>query len=54
MYAMTCTRPNITFAVSKLSRFTSNPSQLHWSAISRILRYLKGTMNYGIWYSGYP
>ncbi|KAH9780112.1 CCHC-type domain-containing protein [Citrus sinensis] len=29
MYAMTCTRPDIAFAVGKLSRYTSNPSQAH-------------------------
>ncbi|KAH9669996.1 hypothetical protein KPL70_022027 [Citrus sinensis] len=37
MYAMHCTRPDIAFAVCKMSRFTSNPSVEHWKAISRIL-----------------
>ncbi|GJX71670.1 zinc finger, CCHC-type containing protein [Tanacetum coccineum] len=36
MYAMTCTRPDIAFAVGKLSRYTSNPSTQHWQAIQRI------------------
>ncbi|XP_077215962.1 uncharacterized protein LOC143850616 [Tasmannia lanceolata] len=54
MYAMTCTRPDIAFAVGKLSRHTSNPSNLHWNAINRILKYLKGTIDYGLSYSGYP
>ncbi|GJX73752.1 hypothetical protein Tco_0312347 [Tanacetum coccineum] len=36
MYAMTCTRPDIAFAVGKLSRYTSNPSTQHWKAIKRI------------------
>nr|GEU54516.1 zinc finger, CCHC-type [Tanacetum cinerariifolium] len=36
MYAMTCTRPDITFDVGKLSRYTSNPSTQHWQAIQRI------------------
>ena len=54
MYAMTCTRPDIAFAVGKLSRYTSNPSNLHWHAINRVLKYLKKTMSYGINYSGYP
>ncbi|GJX23173.1 ribonuclease H-like domain-containing protein [Tanacetum coccineum] len=35
-YAMTCTRPDIAFAVGKLSRYTSNPSTQHWKAIKRI------------------
>ena len=54
MYAMTSTRPDIAYAVGKLSRFTSNPSKEHWQAVHRILKYLKRTMNYGIYYSGYP
>ncbi|GJW30669.1 zinc finger, CCHC-type containing protein [Tanacetum coccineum] len=54
MYAMTSTRPNIAYAVGRLSRFTSNPSNQHWQAITRILKYLKGTMNYGLSYVGYP
>ncbi|KAH9726106.1 hypothetical protein KPL70_008133 [Citrus sinensis] len=54
MYAMTCTRPDIAFAVGKLSIYTSNPSQAHWQAVYRILKYLKYTMDYGIYYTGYP
>ena len=54
MYAMISTRPDIAFAVGKLSRYTSNPSALHWQALGRVFQYLKGTMNYGLTYSGYP
>ncbi|GJS31092.1 zinc finger, CCHC-type containing protein [Tanacetum coccineum] len=36
MYAMTSTRPDIAYAVGRLSRFTSNPSRQHWQAITRI------------------
>ncbi|KAL0378959.1 UNVERIFIED_CONTAM: Retrovirus-related Pol polyprotein from transposon TNT 1-94 [Sesamum radiatum] len=36
MYAMTNTRPDIAYAVGKLSRFTSNPSTHRWQAIRRI------------------
>ncbi|CAM8910370.1 unnamed protein product [Rhodiola kirilowii] len=54
MYAMTSTRPDITFAVGKLSRYTSNPSTHHWEAIRRVLKYLRGTMNYGLVYAGFP
>ncbi|GJS37354.1 zinc finger, CCHC-type containing protein [Tanacetum coccineum] len=38
MYAMTCTRPDIAFAVGKLSRYTSNPRTQHWQAIQRALK----------------
>ena len=54
MYAMTCTRPDIAFAVGKLSRYTSNPSTQHWQAIHRVLKYLKKTMDYSLTYTGYP
>ncbi|XP_060201820.1 secreted RxLR effector protein 161-like [Lycium barbarum] len=54
MYAMTSTRPDIAFVVGKLSRYTSNPSKLHWYAIYRVLKYLKKTIDYGICYSGFP
>nr|GEU38906.1 hypothetical protein [Tanacetum cinerariifolium] len=36
MYAMTCTRPDISFAVGKLSRYSSNPGTRHWQAIQRV------------------
>ncbi|GKD37628.1 zinc finger, CCHC-type containing protein, partial [Tanacetum coccineum] len=54
MYAMTSTRPDIAYAVGRLSRFTSNPSRQHWKAITRVFKYLRGTMNYGLSYMGYP
>ena len=50
MYLMSCTRPDIAFTVSSLSRFTSNPGENHWKAIVRVLRYLRYTRNYGLHY----
>ena len=38
MYAMTCTRPDIAFAVSTVSRFCSNYGTAHWVAVKRIMR----------------
>jgi hypothetical protein len=54
MYLASATRRDISFAVSKLSRFVSNPGDDHWKALERVMRYLKGIMNYGIHYTGYP
>ncbi|GJU60052.1 zinc finger, CCHC-type containing protein [Tanacetum coccineum] len=54
MYAMTSTRPDIAYDVGRLSRFTSNPSRQHWKVITRVFKYLRGTMNYGLSYIGYP
>ena len=53
MYLASATRPNISFAVCKLSRFVSNPGDDHWRALERVMRYLKGTMGYGICYTGH-
>jgi hypothetical protein len=54
MYLASVTRPDISFTVSKLSRFTSNPGDDHWRALERVMHYLVGTMDYRIHYSGYP
>jgi hypothetical protein len=48
IYLNTCTRPDISFAVSSLARKMSNPSYQDWHAVKRLLRYLKGTKDYGI------
>nr|CAE01581.2 OSJNBa0068L06.7 [Oryza sativa Japonica Group] len=53
MYLASATRPDISFAVSKLSRFTSNPGDDHWRALERVMRYLKVTMELGLHYTGY-
>lgn len=44
-------RCDITFVVGVCVRFQSNPKRRHMEASKRILRYLKGTTNVGIWYS---
>jgi hypothetical protein len=52
MYAMTCTRADIAFAVSTVSRFCSNYGTAHWVAVKRIMRYLKGTAHYRLQLGG--
>ena len=54
MYLMHCTRPDIAFAVCKLSRYTSNPSGEHWKAISRVFGYLTKTIGLGLFYNDFP
>jgi hypothetical protein len=54
MYLASVTRPDILFAVSKLSRFTSNPGDDHWRALEQVMHYLTGTMDYRIHYFEYP
>ncbi|KAL3578414.1 hypothetical protein D5086_019918 [Populus alba] len=47
---ITTTRPDIMFGASFISRFMANPTEGHLQVAKRILRYLKGTINYGIYY----
>lgn len=54
MYLTNCTRPDISYAVGRLSRYTQSPNKEHWTAISRVLKYLKGTLNYELKYAGFP
>ncbi|KAK6140952.1 hypothetical protein DH2020_025306 [Rehmannia glutinosa] len=47
---LTASRPDILHAVCLCARFQSNPKESHMSAVKRIFRYLKGTINYGLFY----
>ncbi|KAL0551073.1 hypothetical protein IC582_010150 [Cucumis melo] len=47
---LTATRPDILFAISMLSRFMTNSKRSHWEAGKRVLRYILGTINFGIYY----
>jgi hypothetical protein len=49
-YLSIATRPDISYAVGVLCRFSENPGREHWSALKRILRYLKGTVGYKLTY----
>ena len=48
---LTATRPDILFAVSILSRFMHCASEVHFQATKRVVRYIKGTLDYGVMYS---
>ncbi|XP_070010467.1 secreted RxLR effector protein 161-like [Nicotiana sylvestris] len=50
MYAQTCTRPDISFAVEMQGRYQSNLGIDHWKAAKKVLRYLKGTKDYMLMY----
>ncbi|POM67185.1 Integrase catalytic core protein [Phytophthora palmivora] len=52
LYITTCTRPDIAYIVTQLSRFLENPGLQHWRAAIRVLRYLKTTREHGILYNG--
>ncbi|WOH04396.1 hypothetical protein DCAR_0623805 [Daucus carota subsp. sativus] len=47
---LTLSRPDISYAVGVISRFMQNPRKPHFEAAKRILRYIKGSIDYGLLY----
>jgi len=47
---LSASRPDIMFSVCMCARFHANPKESHLSAVKRIMRYLLGTINIGLWY----
>ena len=52
LYLIT-SRPDIAFSVGVCTRFQAAPKESQLTAIKRIIRYINGTSDYGIWYSRY-
>jgi len=50
MYFANYTRPDITFPINLLARYSSSPTRKHWNGVKQILHYLKGTINMGLFY----
>ncbi|CAI9762466.1 unnamed protein product [Fraxinus pennsylvanica] len=48
MYLMVCSKPDLAYSISVLSRYMANPGETHWDAMKWLLRYIKGTSNLGI------
>jgi hypothetical protein len=46
MYAMVCSRPDLSYAMNLVSRYMSNPGKEHWRAVQWIFRYLRGTADH--------
>ena len=47
---LTSSRPDIVYSVGLCARFQTSPKESHLAAVKRILRYLVGTTNLGLWY----
>ena len=48
MYLMLTTRPDIAIALNKTAQHSSNYDDTHWTAVKRIIRYIKGTSNFAL------
>ena len=51
LYLSVGTRPDITYDVSNVAKFSAKPTKQHWIAVKHIMQYSKGTMYYGLLYS---
>ncbi|GJU56260.1 hypothetical protein Tco_1229974 [Tanacetum coccineum] len=47
---LTSSRPDLQFAICMCARYQARPTEKHLNAVKRIFRYLKGTVNRGLWY----
>ena len=52
MYAMLCTRPDVSYALNMTGRFQSDPGECHWIAVKNILKYLRRTKDIFLIYGG--
>jgi hypothetical protein len=52
LYLSILTRPDISFALGRLSQYLSDPAEFHMSALKRVLKYLRSTIDYGITFGG--
>ena len=48
---LTVSRPDIAFSVGVCARYQAAPKESHLTAVKRIIRYINGTPEYGLWYS---
>nr|GFB72147.1 retrovirus-related Pol polyprotein from transposon TNT 1-94 [Tanacetum cinerariifolium] len=47
---LTASRPDLVFAVCMCARYQASPTKKHLEALKRVFQYLKGTINWGLWY----
>ncbi|GKD43269.1 hypothetical protein Tco_1267914 [Tanacetum coccineum] len=47
---LTASRLDLTFAISMCARYQAKPTEKHLHAVKRIFKYLRGTVNWGLWY----
>ena len=52
MYAMLCTWPDVSYALSTMSRYQSDPGESHWTAVKNIIKYLTRTKDAFLLYGG--
>ena len=51
LHYLTFTRPNISFAIHQVCQFMNAPTDIHLTAAKRLLRYIRGTLDHGLFYT---
>ena len=51
LFYLTTSRPNISYSVKVCARYQVNPKESHMIALKRIIKYVKTTADFGVWYS---
>ncbi|XP_035845241.1 secreted RxLR effector protein 161-like [Helianthus annuus] len=54
MFLASHTRPDISFSVNLLARYSSCPTKRHWNGVKQIFRYLQGTKDMGLYFTNQP
>ena len=50
LFYLTTSHPNISFSVGACARYQANPKESHLMYVKRIICYINGTLDYGLWY----
>ena len=48
---LTASRPDISYSVGVCARYQANPKESHMTALKRIIKYVKTTVDFGVWYN---
>ena len=51
LFYLTASRPNISYSVGVFARYQANPKESHMIALKRIIKYVKTTTHFGVWYN---
>lgn len=52
MYVVLCSRPNLVYAISVISKLQYKPGLPHWIAVMRVIRYIQGKLDLSLTYQG--
>ena len=51
LFYLTVSRPDISYSVAVCARYQANPKESHMTSLKRIIKYVKTTTDFGVWYS---